>query len=423
MAIAYEDQIKWKKWASYLLADVVALTHNDFGDVDIFLAPVIKENDYEHVYGAEPIQLYSRVGGVLGQYVINADRAQPLADIRTVNWKPTFLHQIVQASEPLPMKDGMFVQFSMSIYDIEDLLQQIVRDYYIQREEWKYFRYRFSIHYSLLGGMKGLTVNIRRVGGKNRYITVQDEAENRTLNMISDGGLILVGGQYGHGKTTFVYHVLSKWMEKRKARSFIITLEDPVEGILPPPAKQIEVNPSMWEEYLKAVMREKPDVVFIGEILTPKMAEVMMQYASTGMSVIATIHASSTPYIFTRLKSLLRSAGDPSPELTIATAIKGTIYVELKARSGGRALQLYEVVDWKKAYPNINAFAEFIRQNALESAFFANLLDEGNLNKEAIYPLYTSALMHGLDDYGKKIINRMKKIVGLYSEDKGGKGL
>jgi Tfp pilus assembly pilus retraction ATPase PilT len=265
-------------------------------------------------------------------------------------------------------------------------------------------RYRFSIHLSYSGIKQYLTMNVRRIAGAESKVDVLPDVVKRGLNIIASGGLLLIGGQYGHGKTTFTYHLLKKWIETYPHRAFIITMEDPIEGVLPLPAKQMEMPAEYWVENLKAVMREKPDVVFIGEILTPIMADVLMQYASTGMSVVATIHASSTPHIFSRLKSLLQAQGNPNPSHTIASAIAGTIYVEFPS-VGKNAKQLYEVAHWKKIY-NIASLERQIEESTIQNIYKENLLPI----QKYFYPLWQSAQARGYVEEAKRIEQELKDI-------------
>jgi len=258
-------------------------------------------------------------------------------------------------------------------------------------------RYRYSGHLSFVGSNLMLTLNVRKIVPVQNA-DVLPEVERLALQMLSTGGLLLIGGRYGHGKTTLAYYLMRKYIEKFPKRGFIITIEDPIEGVLPAPAKQMEMPSEFWVNSLRAVMREKPDVVFVGEILTPQMADVLMQYASTGLPVITTIHASSTAHIFARLKSLLQASGNPQPERTIANAITGTIYVEFPPYENAK--QLAEVVWWKKIkLPAV--MSQYIRDNLIENIY----KEDAQKRDNALYilTLWHSAQRRGYQDLANRI--------------------
>ncbi len=124
---------------------------------------------------------------------------------------------------------------------------------------------------------------------------------SRALN--KDFGLILVSGPTGSGKTTTLYSCLNYLVSKSR---IIVTLEDPVEVVLPH-IRQIKVQPEYgfdFSDALKGVLRQDPDVIMVGEIRDPATASLAVQAALTGHLVLATIHAPSALEIIDRLHSL-----------------------------------------------------------------------------------------------------------------------
>ena len=105
------------------------------------------------------------------------------------------------------------------------------------------------------------------------------------------GGLILVTGPTGSGKTTTLYAVLQQLAgTKRK----IITIEDPVEYDLAG-VNQTQINPRLGVTYasmLTAILRQDPDVIMVGEIRDPETAMTAVRAANMGNLVVATTHAS-----------------------------------------------------------------------------------------------------------------------------------
>jgi type II secretory ATPase GspE/PulE/Tfp pilus assembly ATPase PilB-like protein/CheY-like chemotaxis protein len=103
-------------------------------------------------------------------------------------------------------------------------------------------------------------------------------------------GIIVVTGPTGSGKTTTLYGVLRE-VETEDVN--VMTVEDPVEYELPG-LTQIQVEPKRGVTFasaLRAILRQDPDVIFIGEIRDRETAEIAVQASLTGHVVLATLHA------------------------------------------------------------------------------------------------------------------------------------
>ena len=116
-------------------------------------------------------------------------------------------------------------------------------------------------------------------------------------------GTILVTGPTGSGKTTTLYSMLSTL---NTADRKIITLEDPIEYELPG-VVQSEVDDKSGYTYgsgLKALMRQDPDIIMIGEIRDLDSATIAMQAAMTGHLVLSTLHTKSASETIERLMNM-----------------------------------------------------------------------------------------------------------------------
>jgi type IV pilus assembly protein PilB len=116
-------------------------------------------------------------------------------------------------------------------------------------------------------------------------------------------GIVLVTGPTGSGKTTTLYSSLS---ELNKIEDKLITTEDPVEydidGII-----QIPVDPDVGVTFagcLRAILRQDPDTILVGEIRDLETAEIAIQAALTGHLVFSTLHTNDAPATVTRLKDM-----------------------------------------------------------------------------------------------------------------------
>jgi general secretion pathway protein E len=113
-------------------------------------------------------------------------------------------------------------------------------------------------------------------------------------------GLLLVTGPTGSGKTTTLYAALQSL---DAAEVNILTVEDPIEYELPG-VGQTQVNPRIELDFaraLRAILRQDPDVIMIGEIRDHETAQIAIQASLTGHLVLATLHTNDAPSAVTRL--------------------------------------------------------------------------------------------------------------------------
>jgi general secretion pathway protein E len=116
-------------------------------------------------------------------------------------------------------------------------------------------------------------------------------------------GLILVTGPTGSGKTTTLYAALSRL---DASQSNIMTVEDPIEYELPG-VGQTQVNPKIdldFAKALRAILRQDPDVIMIGEIRDFETAQIAIQASLTGHLVLATLHTNDAASAVTRLTDM-----------------------------------------------------------------------------------------------------------------------
>ncbi|MGH7668186.1 MAG: GspE/PulE family protein [Gemmatimonadaceae bacterium] len=116
-------------------------------------------------------------------------------------------------------------------------------------------------------------------------------------------GIVLSTGPTGSGKTTTLYAAIEMI---RTGREKILTVEDPVEYELPG-VPQVPVNEKVGVTFataLRALLRQDPDIIYVGEIRDPETAQIAMQAALTGHLVLSTLHTNDAPTALTRLLDL-----------------------------------------------------------------------------------------------------------------------
>ena len=121
--------------------------------------------------------------------------------------------------------------------------------------------------------------------------------------MRTTGGMILTSGPTGSGKTTTLYALLHLL---RRPNVSIVTLEDPIEyaidGVV-----QIPIHPHVGFTFaagLRAVLRQDPDVILVGEIRDAETAKLAVNAALTGHVVLSSIHTTEAVGVFDRLADL-----------------------------------------------------------------------------------------------------------------------
>ncbi len=154
---------------------------------------------------------------------------------------------------------------------------------------------KVDIRVSTVPTLYGESVVMRILDKSNLPLELEALGMSADLRSIMDRmigkphGMVLVTGPTGSGKTTTLYAALSQLYDPRKK---IITIEDPVEyelhGI-----NQIPVNPKRGLTFatgLRSILRQDPDVIFVGEIRDGETADIAIRSALTGHLIFSTLH-------------------------------------------------------------------------------------------------------------------------------------
>ena len=145
-------------------------------------------------------------------------------------------------------------------------------------------------------------------------------------------GLILFAGVTGSGKSTSIAAMLN-YVNQRK-RCHIVTIEDPIEYIFNDALasinqREVGIDCVDFNEALRALVREDPDVVFIGEMRDKETFEAAIRAAETGHLVFGTIHASSAWQTFGRIYDLFPEGERPQIRKLLAYNLQAIVYQKL----------------------------------------------------------------------------------------------
>jgi general secretion pathway protein E len=131
-----------------------------------------------------------------------------------------------------------------------------------------------------------------------------DDDRARWLQMTSQpNGIILVTGPTGSGKTTTLYSTLKSLATPEVN---VCTLEDPIE-MVEPAFNQMQIQQGLdltFADGVRALMRQDPDIIMVGEIRDLETADMAIQAALTGHLVLSTLHTNDAPSAITRLLDL-----------------------------------------------------------------------------------------------------------------------
>ena len=139
------------------------------------------------------------------------------------------------------------------------------------------------------------------------------------------GGLILLSGPTGSGKTTTLYACVQQIDRRRR---HVLSIEDPIEYELRY-ATQWQVRPNMpggaFADLIRAAMRHDPDYIIIGEMRDSDTVETALRAAESGHTVISTVHADTALQTFERMRSLMPSERERSSTYTLSQQVRAIL--------------------------------------------------------------------------------------------------
>ncbi len=188
-----------------------------------------------------------------------------------------------------------------------------------------------DLRLSSLPTLFGESLVIRILRRDATKLTMEDlgYSESQAAQMIHaverPQGLVLVTGPTGSGKTSTLYTLLAHLATSERK---LITVEDPIEYELPG-VVQTQVNERAgytFHRAMRAMLRQDPDVIMVGEIRDPETAELALEASLTGHLVLSTLHTNDAPSAIVRLVEL------GAPRYLIASALTMVLAQRLARR-------------------------------------------------------------------------------------------
>jgi len=193
------------------------------------------------------------------------------------------------------------------------------------------------------------------VAASLRYIPCQKIRSFRELNLPEsfsefaklNQGLVLITGPTGHGKTTTIATLIHEINMERNVH--IVTIEDPIEYTYPKgkaliSQREMRGDTYSWEVALRSVLREDPDVVFIGEMRDYETIAATLTIAETGHLVLATLHTNSAAQTIDRVVDVFPSHQQPQIRLQFSNTLSGIISQRLLPALNGSLVPAIEVL-------------------------------------------------------------------------------
>lgn len=162
-----------------------------------------------------------------------------------------------------------------------------------------------------------------------------------------EGGLILVTGPTGSGKSTTLSAIINEINATRSLH--MVTIEDPIEFVHPNKhslVSQREIGPhsKSFSTALRAAVREDPDVILVGEMRDLETIEMALSAAETGLLVFGTLHTNSASKTIDRIINVFPVERQDSVRGILSGVIKGIVAQQLLRRKKGGRVAALEVL-------------------------------------------------------------------------------
>jgi twitching motility protein PilT len=196
---------------------------------------------------------------------------------------------------------------------------------------------RFRINVFRQRGLVGLAV--RRV--RSEIPTFEELRLPPVMRTLSESprGLVLITGPTGTGKTTTIAAMIG--FINRSRRAHIVTIEDPIEVVHDDELsiiqqREVGVDTESYQAALKYVVRQDPDVIFVGEIRDAESALSAIQAAETGHLVISTLHTIDCMETINRVLDLFPPQQAKEVRTSFAGALRGIVSQRLVPKADGK---------------------------------------------------------------------------------------
>ena len=169
-------------------------------------------------------------------------------------------------------------------------------------------------------------------------------------------GIVIITGETGSGKSTTLAALLDSINHKRNEH--IITLEDPIEYIYKSDKcvvnqREIGKDTASYDAALKAILREDPDIILIGEVRTRETIEAALSAAETGHLVFCTLHTNSCAETIDRIIGFFPADKHEQVRMQLSMTLKAVLSQQLLPKIGGGRALATEIMIVNSAIKNL----------------------------------------------------------------------
>jgi twitching motility protein PilT len=262
----------------------------------------------------------------------------------------------------------------------------------------EFARYRTSVVRQRLG----IEIVFRVIKTKVRTMEELELPEHLKLLTRYQNGLILATGSVGTGKSTTLAAMIQQINMER--RDHIITLEDPIEYIIPSKnchvsQREVFTHTESFSTALRASLREDPDVIMVGEMRDLETISLAITASETGHLVLATLHTSNASRTLDRLLDVFPADQQEQVRVMVSESLRGVISHQLipRADGTGRVLAL-------EILTNTPAVANVIRE--AKTYMLPGIIQTGKkqgmrLMDDALIDLYDRGLISREEAYAR----------------------
>jgi len=286
-------------------------------------------------------------------------KEQTLTDILTlaVSKRASDIH-LGENVRPTIRVDKEFVYISETPLTHDHLLRMIKE--HLSEERFKIFEKEKELDYSFgIPGLGRFRVNLfyqrASIGVAIRALPHDPMTFDQigfpspvALNLVSKpAGLILVTGPTGSGKTTTLATMINHINQTR--RCHIVTIEDPIEFLFKNSKalidqREVGADTQSFDQALKHVLRQDPDVILIGEMRNLETIEIALTVAETGHLVFATLHTPDAVQSINRMIDVFPSNQQQQVRVQLSFVLQAVISQQLVQRLGGGIVLASEIL-------------------------------------------------------------------------------
>lgn len=213
--------------------------------------------------------------------------------------------------------------------------------------------------------------------------------EQNLLDLVNlESGLVLVVGATGNGKSTTIASILEEINKNKKEH--IITIEDPIEFLFESKKSMVEqreigIDTKSFANALKHVLRQNPDIIFIGEMRDPETIATALTAAETGHLVFSTLHTFNAAETIKRIIDVFEGPKQKQVLVQLSSVLRVVVAQKLIKGKSGKQVVAREIL--------------------VNNTAVANMIKENNLSQ--IY----SAIQTGAKDGMKSMENSIKELI------------